>query len=117
MAVKNQMNIGMLWENVAFDAPTPGGDGQGGEEEGWTERHVCRAAFKYLRGGETVQQARLSGRQPVVATIRNSVTARLIGTDWRMRDTRREDIYNITTIVPSDDRAWLEITATRGVAV
>lgn len=111
------MKAGDLIESVAFDPPTAAGDGQGGQEEGWTESHVCRAAFMYLRGGEVVQQARLSGRQPVVVTVRSCDAAKAIGTDWRMRDTRRGDIYNITTIVPSDDRAWLEITATRGVAV
>ncbi|APE43410.1 hypothetical protein BOO69_08265 [Sulfitobacter alexandrii] len=111
------MNAGDLIERVAFDAPTAASDGQGGMEEGWTERHACWANFKYLRGGETVQQARLSGRQPVVVTIRVCEAAQAIGRDWRMRDTRRGDIYNVNAIVQTDDRAFLEITATGGVAV
>lgn len=106
-----------LFEAVAFDAPTPQADGQGGREDGWTQGHACRAQFLYLRGGETVQAARLAGRQPVVVTIRQCDAARLITPEWRMRDTRRSDVYNIRSIVPTDDRMYLELTCEKGVAV
>lgn len=106
-----------LYEAVAFDNPTSSADGQGGQEAGWTLVHACRAAYLYLRGGESVQQARLTGRQPVVVTIRDCDDARLITPDGRMRDTRRGEIYNIRSIVPSDDRRYLELTCERGVTV
>ena len=106
-----------LIEAIAFDAPTPLPDGQGGVNEGWTETHVCRANFRYLRGSETVLQSRLSGKQPVVVTIRECAAARAIGTGWRMRDTRRGDEYNIRSIVPSDNRLYLELMCERGVAI
>lgn len=104
-------------EAVAFDAPSPQSDGQGGQEEGWTQAVSCRAHFRYLRGGETVQAARLEGRQPVVVTIRQSDAARSITPEWRMRDTRRHDVYNIRSIVPSENRLYLELTCEKGVAV
>lgn len=106
-----------LFEAVAFDIPTPQSDGQGGMEEGWTQGHACRANFLYLRGGETVQAARLEGRQPVVVTIRSCEAARQITPEWRMRDMRRHDVYNIRSIVPSDDRMYFELTCEKGVAV
>ncbi len=106
-----------LQEAVSFDEPTPSSDGQGGSEEGWTPSHTCRANFLYLRGGEIVLQGRLAGRQPVVVTIRNCSAARLIEPDWRMRDTRRDLVYNVRSIVPSTDRLYLELTCERGVSV
>lgn len=105
-----------MQHSVAFDAPTSAPDGSGGTEAGWTEMHACRAAFRWLRGGEAVQAARLTGRQPVVAAIWTCAAARAITPDWRMRDTRSGTVYNVRTIVPSDDRSMLELTCESGVA-
>ena len=102
-------------EVIAFDRPTAGADGYGGPVTGWTsDAYTCRGAFRYLRGGEQVQAARLEGRQPVVLTIWNTSEASGIGTDWRMRDTHRGDVYAIRAIVPSDDRRFLEVTCEKG---
>lgn len=106
-----------LFESVSFDSPTQFLDGQGGVEKGWTRFHSCRAHFRYLRGGETVQQARLTGRQPVVVTIWRCTEADLVNVASRMRDERRGDVYNVRSIVPSDDRLKLELTCERGVPV
>ena len=106
-------------EFVSFDAPTSLPDGQGGTEDGWTNNaHICRAHFLYLRGGETVQQARLQGKQPIVVTIRGtSPRAKAITPAYRMRDTQRGDDYNIRSIVPTEDRLFLEMTCEKGVTV
>lgn len=101
---------------VAFDAPVSSADGFGGTEAGWAEQFNCRAAMRFLRGGETVQAARLTGRQPVVVTIWTSQAARNVTTDWRMRDTRSDVVYNIRSIIPSGDRSTLELTCESGVA-
>lgn len=106
-----------LYHAVAFDEPISVSDGQGGREEGWQERHACRANFRNLRGSEVVIGARLSGVQPVVVMIRANSSAVAINTDWRMRDERSGDVYNIRSIVTSDNRLYREITAERGVAV
>lgn len=105
-----------LIELVAFDEPVEQTDDYGGVATSYAERHRCRAHFRYLRGGETVQARRLEGVQPVVVTIRQSALARTITTDWRMRDVRRGDTYNIRSAIPSDDRAWIELTCEKGVA-
>lgn len=111
------MNSGKLFEAVAFDSPTLSADAYGGTENGWAEEFTTRANFKYLRGGETVMSARLQGKQPVVVTIRAHEKAQLVDPSYRMRDTRRGHEYNIRSVVPSDDRAFIEITAERGVAL
>lgn len=122
------MTPGQLRERVAFDAPHDEPDGSGGIETGWREGISNAAAhFRYLRGGETVQAARLEGRQPVVVTVWANIWTRKITPDWRMRDLRREEFdedgalmrgeYNIRSVVETEDRKWIEITAETGVAV
>lgn len=124
------MNGRDLYHRVAFDAPDAVADGHGGIETGWNVAGAveARAHFRFLRGGETVQAARLAGKQPVVVTIRNSTAARAITTGWRMRDlsigaltTEGEwdgPSFNVRSgPVPSDDRRWLEFTVEGGVAV
>jgi len=111
------MRAGKLIESVAFDSPVETPDGQGGVEEGWLQEYCCRANFRNLRGGETVLQSRLEGTQPVVVTIRSSKCARAIKTDWRMRDTRNDEEYNVRSVVLSDSRQYIELTCERGVTV
>lgn len=111
------MSAGRLFESVAFDEPTETLDQYGGTESGWIQRVTTRANFLNLRGGETVMASRLAGKQPVVVTIRSHTAGLAIDTDWRMRDLRTGHEYNIRSVVPSDDRQFIEITAVRGVAV
>ena len=114
------MKSGDLYHRVAFDPPLDDPDPHGGTETSWDTAAAveARANFRYLRGGETVQAARLQGRQPMVVTIRNSFAAQSITPDWRMRDLGSATVYNIRTgPVPSDDRRWLEFTVESGVAV
>ena len=108
------MVSGFLRESVTFDQPTFDSDGV---QTGWSVSvYACRAGFRYLRGSEAVMAARLDGRQPIVATIRRSPAADTIAPDWVMKDARRGTTYNIRTVILSDDRRWIEITAESGVA-
>lgn len=109
------MKSGNIFDRVAFDAPTVSADGYGGNVSGWSEQFTTQAHIMYLRGGETVQAARLQGRQPVVVTIRNSTQGQAVLPSWRMRDTRSGMVYNIRSIVRSDNRQFLELTAESGV--
>lgn len=104
-----------MTDRVAFDAPVEVPNGGGGVQTGWREEMQAFARIRYLRGGETVIAARLASRQPVVVTIRASQAALMIRPTWRMRDARAGTVYNIRTIVPSDDRQYLELTAESGV--
>lgn len=108
------MTAGDLNYLASFDAPVTGSNGQGGTITGWAEQCTVWAGIQFLRGGETVQAARLAGRQPVVVRVRAySVTAQ-IKPSWRMRVGGVP--YNIRAIIPTDDRAFYEITAESGVA-
>lgn len=111
------MRNGNLIERVAFDEPAQVSDGQGGTIQGWTERFQCRAAYQRLRGTETVQAARLSGRQPTVITVRAAAATRDVETDWRIRDVRTGEIFNIRAIEVTPNRQYVELLAESGVAV
>lgn len=111
------MSAGRLFESVAFDEPIGVIDQYGGTDADWAERLTARAGFLNLRGGEAVMASRLEGKQPVVVTIRSHAAALAIDTGWRMRDLRKGHDYNIRSVVQSDDRQFIEITAVRGVAV
>lgn len=111
------MSAGSRYFRLAFDAPVATPNGQGGQLMGWTERLQAYGWIRWLRGSETVIAARLAGRQPAVVTIPSSAAARLITTEWRMRDVRSGEEFNIRSIVESDDRADIELTVEKGVAV
>jgi len=109
------MTAGNLDFRVALDAPVRVANGQGGVTLGWVERFQAFAAFRFLRGGEVVQAARLQGEQPAVVMIRASAVARQVTPEWRLRDVRADKVYAIKTVVPSDDRAMIELTVVSGV--
>lgn len=110
------MRAGKLKDRISFDQPTYDGDGL---RVGWNEgAFECWAAIRYLRGGETVQAARLAGRQPAVITVRLSSDAEDVTTDWKLRDLGLDREYAVTAPpVSTDDGKWLEITCESGVAV
>ncbi len=110
------MNAGLMTERFAFDKRNTVKDDYGNEQGEWVEQHLCWTRRQFLRGGEDVIAARLEGRQPALLTIRSSVMAQQITTDWRARDTRTGDLYNIREVKLTEDRAHLEILAERGVA-
>jgi len=106
--------IGRLDRRVAFDSPTQTPNGQGGTISGWSEQMQVWASYRFLRGGEVVQAARLEGRQPVVVAIRSSTAARQITPEWRMRDLRDGTIYAIRTCPPPGRGAYIELTCESG---
>jgi SPP1 family predicted phage head-tail adaptor len=110
------MNPGHLEERVYLQRPTATADGMGGTEAGWADVFETRAHFRYLRGTEAVMAGRLQGRLTIVATIPSHHDARAVTPDWRMRDARAGTIWNVRSVIPSDDRAWLELTCESGVA-
>jgi head-tail adaptor len=111
------MDIGKLDYLVVFEQPMKVSDGHGGAVSGWGNPVTADAAFMFLRGGETVQAARLAGRQPLVVTVHDNSQTRALGTSWRMRDARTGLIYNIRSgPVPTGNHQFLEFTVEGGVA-
>lgn len=111
----NKSSAGSLHAKVTFCTITDQPDGHGGFEPLPTSFTV-RANIRYLRGGETVQAARLTGKQPVVVTVRRSSQTAALTTDDAMKDARTGTEYQIRAIVGTEDRQFMEITAESGVA-
>lgn len=111
----DRRSAGSLYGKFTFSTITEVPDGHGGFDEVKTDFTV-RADILYLRGGETVQAARLTGKQPVVLAVRRSSKTKAITTDYGMRDARTGTEYQIRAIVPTEDRQFMEITAESGVA-
>lgn len=111
----DRRSAGSLYEKFTFSTITSVPDGHGGFEPTPTDFTV-RANIRYLRGGETVQAARLTGKQPVVVTVRRSSQTAALTTDSQMKDARTGTKYQIRAIVPTEDRQFMEITAESGVA-
>ena len=87
----------------------------GGVEDEWVPQFVEWAGVKHLRGGESVMQARLASRSPVIVTIRNSARARQITSEWRVTLRSRSGIELVAEVKedprPSEGDAYLEFLA------
>lgn len=109
---------GSLHHRLRFESPSPTDDGAGNYTDGWTLEFEQSCGLKNLKGGEAVLADRLSGRQPVVITVRRSTRTRAIAPDWRAVDVRTGVIYQIKAPPADmdDRRLWLDILAEMGVA-
>lgn len=108
---------GLLQERVAFDKRSEATDEYGNYVAAWVEQFSTRAQFIPLRGTESVMAARLENRQPVIVRIRRSAAAELVDNDWRMRDLRTGEEYQIRTVTPDVSRGMIDILTETGVAV
>lgn len=106
-----------LYEKVAFDNLDRKPDGQGGTFDDWKEQFQCRADYVRLRGSETVLAARLEGTQPTVIRVRVSSNTDAVTPDWRCRDTRSGEVFNIRSIARADNRLYYDMMAESGVAI
>jgi SPP1 family predicted phage head-tail adaptor len=110
------MEANDLTERVAFDLRAEVDDGYGNTQSDWVERFQCRAAYRHLRGGESVMAGRLEGKHTQIITVRSSSQTRQIDTDWRVRDTRTGQEFNIRDVTHETDRQWISLLVERGVA-
>ena len=83
---------------------------------GWQTQFSVRAAYRHLRGGESVIAARLQGQHTQVITVRASAQTRQITTDWRLVDARDGTVFNIRDVTAETDRQWISLLCERGVA-
>ena len=88
-------------------------DGQIVQRYEYRGRVWCNLAPR--RGGESVMQARLASRNPVVVTIRNSERARQITSEWQVELRSRSGVTKVYQIKedprPVDGDAMLEMLA------
>src|SRR6185295_19998537 len=94
--------IGSLRERVAFEARAIADDGYGNVQGEFTKVYRCWAEIKPKLGSETVLAARLSGVQPMLITVRACRALNDIGADWRIRDLRKDVIFDIKAISNPD---------------
>jgi len=109
-------SAGSLYYKVALDKREDVDDGMGNTVSGWQEQFQTRAEFIHLRGSEAVMAGRLQGKHTQVIRVRVSSNTRLITTDFRVRDTRRNIAFNIRDIEWETNRQFISLTCESGVA-
>jgi hypothetical protein len=107
---------GQLFNFVAFDELNEVPDGYGNTQQTFVEQFTLRAGFIWLRGGESVQAARLEGNQPAVVRVRVSDDTDRIRPDWRMRDIKTGVAYAIRGVTLSPDRGYYDVLVQSGTA-
>jgi len=113
---------GDLRFRVKFSAPDSVNDEYGNPSTGWAARFTVAANITPGIGGETVQAARLAGRQPVTIRVRRSTDTAQIRTDWKATNTQDGTEYNIRTAIDPfqgtvEHGKWVDMLAEAGVAV
>jgi head-tail adaptor len=116
---------GDLRARVTFSKPDAVPDEWGNVSTGWVDQFTIPANITPRLGGETVEAARLAGRQLVVIRVRHSPDTAAIKTDWRATTvegpTPAGTVYNIRTAVDPfegnvDHGKWIDMLAEAGVA-
>ena len=115
------IGAGELRQRVAFARPDQISDEYGNVSTGWQTMFTVAANITPRLGGETVEAARLAGRQPVVIRVRQSNDSRQIRTDWRATNTENSVVYNIRTVTDPNEGdvehgKWIDMLAEAGVA-
>lgn len=106
---------GDLRERLRFQRR--GVDANGDRLGAWEGVFTCWAQLVWLRGGESVQQQRLEGRQPVAIVIRESSDSRAVDSSWRAVDARDESrVFSLNSVAPHRERGFLDILGTMGGA-
>ena len=109
------MEGGALDHRATFQSPVQERDEDGQIVQGWLDEFIGWANVRYLRGGESVMQARLSSRNPVVVTIRNSARARQITSEWRVTLRSRSGVMFVAEVRedprPAEQDGYLEMLA------
>lgn len=75
----------------------------------WATRFSRATKIVNLRGGESVQQQRLQGNQPVVLVVRACPDTRTIDNSFRAINHRTRQIYELSAASETQDRVWVEI--------
>jgi head-tail adaptor len=112
---------GALRQLVKFSRRDNVEDEFGNVSSGWIDQFTVHASITPRLGGETIEAARLAGRQPVIIRVRKSPDTVQITTDWKATDPAGV-VYNVRTAVDpylgdSQHGFWVDMLAESGVAV
>jgi len=113
---------GELKSRITFAQPDAVSDEYGNSTSGWQDKFTVAAQITPRLGGETVEAARLEGRQPVVVRVRYSSDTKQIRGDWRATDVGSGIAYNVRSVVDPNmggpqHGQWIDVLAESGVAV
>lgn len=117
------MQAGDLRARVGFYQRENSSDGYGNNQADFTAdpEFIVAANIKPRLGGEAVLAGRLTGQNLVNITLRQSDDTSSITVDWRAKDERSGQIYNIRSIIDPYEhtaqhgRFW-EMLCEKGVA-
>lgn len=113
------MDASALYYRVHCQIEAPGADELGNPVPGgggWQTQFSVRAAYRHLRGGESVMAGRLQGQHSQIITVRCSTQSKLITAGWRLVDARDGTVFNVRDVTPETDRQWISLLCERGVA-
>ena len=100
----------MNFYRATFQEPFEADDADGRVIQRYDDRFQDRVTIRFLRGGESVMQARLESRNPVIIGVRNSERARQVTSEWRIViDGRAYDLKEDPR--PTESRRYLEMLA------
>lgn len=113
-----------LRDKVGFYKRTAAGDGYGNTQAGFPgtpEFPAVAANIAPRLGGEQVLADRLTGVNLVNITVRKSSSTATVEPDWRAKDERTAEVYNIRSIIDpnkgtSSQGRFLEMLCEKGVA-
>lgn len=109
------MHSGKLDYRAEFEIRETIEDDLGGSRDNWLPQFTEWASVRHLRGTESVMEARLASRNPVIVTIRNSARARQITSEWQVKLRDRTGITKTYAVKedprPTDLSGYLEFLA------
>lgn len=115
MADRNE-RYGALRFRVHCQARVEQDDGYGNTVGAFATRFTVWAAYRHLRGSETVIAARLENRHPMVVTVRATPKTKQITADWQLVDTRTGEAWAVKDVTHETDGQWISLLVERGVA-
>lgn len=87
-------------------------DANGSRTGAFVEVVRRNARIAPLKGGESVQAARMAGQQPVIVTVRRDALTAAIDNSYRAQDARAPyGVWNVTSAILTEDRQWVELLA------
>ena len=103
---------GQLTKRATLLEPVEAVDADGQLVQSWAERRTVWCNVRWLRGGESVMQARLASRSPAIVTMRSSTLTRRVTSEWKLRIDGRE-FEAKEDPRETDDRAFFEVLVER----
>lgn len=110
------IKAGDLYYRVHCQRRVERDDGYGNTVAEFATQFTVRAAYRHLRGGESVIASRLANKHPMLITVRASNQTRQITSDWRLIDERDETGWAVRDVTAETDRQFITFLCESGVA-